>query len=64
MTLPDCPYCDTDQTLKACGAEPRGVKVCECASCGKRCRVSADGYVIHRPDVGDTVRALGATASL
>ncbi len=64
MTIPDCPYCDSDESMKACRAEPRGVKVCECSTCGRQCRVSADGHVIHRPDVGDAGGVLAASASL
>ena len=45
MTLPDCPFCQ-EATLRAERAEPRGIRVCVCAPCGKRMRVDAEGHVI------------------
>lgn len=50
---PDCPHCDAANTLEAERAEPRGVRVCWCSCCGQRCRVDADGAVVHVPDVRD-----------
>lgn len=49
MKLPDCPHCNESSTLTPTAAEPRGVKVCSCSCCGNRCRVNADGAVIHTP---------------
>jgi Zn ribbon nucleic-acid-binding protein len=47
MKLPDCPHCSETSTLTPTRAEPRGVKVCSCSCCGHKCRVNADGAVIH-----------------
>lgn len=52
--LPDCPHCDSARTLSAERAEPRGVRVCWCDSCGKQCRVNVDGAVIHTERKIDT----------
>jgi hypothetical protein len=45
--MPDCPHCSADQTLEAYRVEMRGVKVCTCSCCGKECRVSAAGVIVH-----------------
>lgn len=45
--LPDCPHCESAGTLEGVDTEARGVIVCVCSSCSKRCRVSPSGAVIH-----------------
>ena len=51
--LPDCIFCDANQSLQAERVEPNGVLVCLCSCCAKQCRVNADGLVIHTPDARD-----------
>lgn len=53
MELPDCPSCDSASTLEAERSEGYGVRVCWCSSCGKKCRVNADGQVVHQEPVTD-----------
>lgn len=54
--LPDCPrpgcgHLETTLTVER--IEPKGVRVCSCSCCGQRCRVNADGAVVHVPDRRD-----------
>ncbi len=55
--LPDCPFCSSNQTLRAERVEGNGVFVCVCTCCAKQCRVSADGAVIHsdKRDISGTM---------
>lgn len=51
--LPDCPHCDGADTLEPMEVESRGVVVAQCSCCSKRCRINADGEIVHRADVRD-----------
>lgn len=53
VKLPDCPHCDSAATLEAESSEGYGVKRCWCNSCGKKCRVNADGEIVHQDRVTD-----------
>ncbi len=57
IPMPQCPYCDAADTLKAERVEGNGVFVCVCTCCAKQCRVNADGVVIHsdKRDLGGIV---------
>jgi transposase-like protein len=47
MTLPNCPFCEESENVRAQRVEPRGVKVCICVSCCKQLRVNAEGQIIQ-----------------
>lgn len=42
--LPDCPWCDSANTLKVDWSE-MGTDFCRCSCCSKRCRVDNKGRV-------------------
>lgn len=46
-TLPDCPHCDSVNTLSLVRAEPRGVRVGECSCCNAIVRVNVAGAIVH-----------------
>lgn len=46
MTLPECPFCDADNTLTPVASDGKGVIVAECSCCSRRCRVNAEGVIV------------------
>lgn len=47
MTLPDCPKCDSAQTLEKIRADHKGCVWAVCTSCAKTVLIDADGIVVH-----------------
>lgn len=47
MTLPDCPSCDSADSLEKARADDKGCIWAYCKSCSKLCLIK-DGRIIHK----------------